>query len=145
MSGDSPNTHTKDYLDFKEGRSTPPPTTSKDVVVQNNVGEECKPEILAASVILEPLKNKELCYIDVGDEHLPHKKNDDIITPEDKNVRSDLKDEGDRKGLNGMIDQIDGNLLPPPALEKEDSDAENNNCVVNCLYYSLQCCECNIM
>ncbi|KAF5295495.1 hypothetical protein FQR65_LT10483 [Abscondita terminalis] len=145
MSGDSPNSHAKDYFDFKEGRSTPPPTTSKDVVVLNNSGE-AKAEILAASVILEPLKqpcNNQLGVTDGGQPN--HKNDDEIIAQEDKPLKSEnLTDEGDRKKLNGTIDKLDGNWNPNSSTKKNEDDSDEN-CAVKCLYYTLQCCECNIM
>ncbi|KAB0795908.1 hypothetical protein PPYR_09969 [Photinus pyralis] len=141
MSGDSPN-----YLDFKEGRSTPPPTTSKEVLAQDAHSGECKSDILAASVILEPLKNKEMCYIDVDNEPRASKKDDDIITPDNNALKSDLKENCGKAELNGLLDQTDASVVPSTNSEKKECDEENNNsCVVNCLYYSLQCCECNIM
>ncbi|KAK4877709.1 hypothetical protein RN001_010215 [Aquatica leii] len=146
MSGDSPNSHTKDYYDFKEGRSTPPPTTSKDIAIQSSSGGgEAKAEILAASVILEPLKEPCSNHVGVIDSQSNHKNDDEIIAQEDKPLKSEhLTDEGDQKKLNGTIDKLDGNWVPTSDVKKDEEDSDEN-CAVKCLYYTLQCCECSIM
>lgn len=156
MSGDSPNSHSKDFFDFKEGRSTPPPTTSKDIAIQSSSNiPDGKTDIVAASVLAEPLKEHGpgTNYVGVIEGHSDHHKNDDeILSSEDKPFKDDSRPEaGDKndkrdspKKINGTIDQLDGSWIPPADVKK-DEDEEDDNCTVKCLYYTLQCCECTIM
>jgi len=153
MSGDSPNSHGKDYFDFKEkeGRSTPPPTTSKDISVQSSSGgKDAKGDIVSASVLAEPPKEHGpgTNFVGIIDGHSEHKNDDEIVSTEDKPLRNDDRPEaGDKKDapkkLNGTIDKLDGNWVPPA--EKKEDDEEEDNCGVKCLYYTLQCCECTVM
>ncbi|KAF5292134.1 hypothetical protein FQA39_LY14089 [Lamprigera yunnana] len=143
MSGDTPNSHAKDYFDFKEGRSTPPPTTSKDIAVQSCSSGDAKADILTAAVILEPIKEPYNNYIEITDSKSNHSNEDEIITQEEKPFKNaHLADEENNERLNGIIDKLDGNWVPSSDLKKEEYD---DTCTVRCLYYTLQCCECSIM
>jgi len=152
MSGDSPNSHSKELFDFKEGRSTPPPTTSKDIAVQSGSSTaDAKTDVVAASSVLaEPPKEHGpgTNYVGVIDPHADHKHDDDIVATEEKPLKSDDHPEaGDKrdvsKKINGMIDKVDGNLAP--SSEKKQEEEEDDSCAVKCLYYTLQCCECTVM
>lgn len=155
MSGDSPNSHGKEFFDFKEGRSTPPPTTSKDIAVQSNTAAaEVKSDTGAVSVLAEPLKEHGPATNCIGflDARSDSRNDDDIVKTDDKCIKEDDRDrhEAGDKGdapphkLNGSVDMLDGQWIPPADLKKQDEE-QDDNCTVRCLYYTLQCCECTIM
>lgn len=138
MSGDSPSSHTNNIFDFKEGRVSPGPTTSKELACQSGSS------VVTASVLVEPKKEESqeplLCspISNISDELPTAEKTlklDDAPNPDDKSNPSDRK-------LNGT-DKLDGMWVAPE--KKVDKGEEEENCTVKCLYYTMQCCECTLM
>ncbi|KAJ8925188.1 hypothetical protein NQ315_001374 [Exocentrus adspersus] len=154
MSGDSPNTHQTDLFDFKEGRVSPAPTTSKDVGVQSGG------ELVQASVLVEPAKdnkeeedNKEMSSPILNGSQDERRCSTDA---DDQTVQLDeLHFSGSGRGedrrqekrkLNGEADKLDGVWVPNREPRKDTkAEEEDDNCTVKCLYYTMQCCECTIM
>ncbi|XP_015833470.1 uncharacterized protein LOC659636 isoform X2 [Tribolium castaneum] len=149
MSGDSPNAFTNENVfDFKEGRSSPAPTTSKE----HNQGG-----VVTASVLVEPQKEKS------KDKDKEEEDEPDFSTPTlnpgDKENRrqsdadktldlNDPKYDGDKGKeeqnlLNGGLDR----LPKPYASSKElgEEESEDDTCIVNCIYYTMECCKCSIV
>lgn len=142
MSGDSPSSHAAETIfDFREGRHSPVPTTSKDPIPQQN--------IVTASVLVEPPKKEEekeqeACLFnspianntsEVKDE----RDNEETMKLNDCNAYDDKRD--DPRKLNGS-DMLDGKWIPAQDAKSEKDDEE---CAVKCLYYTMQCCECRIL
>lgn len=149
MSGDSPNAFTNENVfDFKEGRSSPAPTTSKD----NNQS------VVTASVLVEPPKEKE--------KNKDRDKEDDepdfstpVLNPGDKDNRrksnaertlefSDPNFDNDKSGKKEDQNLLNGGLdrLPNPYARKETGEEEEDDtCIVNCIYYTMECCKCSIV
>lgn len=149
MSGDSPNTHQTDIFDFKEGRSSPAPTTSKDATVHGG-------EVVQASVLVEPDKDKdkEDESKDLNSPILNNSSQDErrqsdaeqTVQVDELNFSGKDKDRREKRKLNGDLDKLDGVWVPSREPRKEvKSDDDDDNCTVKCLYYTMQCCECTIM
>ncbi|KAJ8985151.1 hypothetical protein NQ317_012803 [Molorchus minor] len=148
MSGDSPNSHQNDIFDFKEGRTSPAPTTSKDIGIQSG-------EVVQASVLVEPTKEDE--SKDLNSPILNNGANEDRSSCEqDQTVQLDDlsyngkgkgdKDDQERRKLNGEFDKLDGAWVPRNDIKKNNkTEDDDDNCTVKCLYYTMQCCECSIM
>ncbi|CAH1366806.1 unnamed protein product [Tenebrio molitor] len=152
MSGDSPNAFTNENVfDFKEGRSSPAPTTSKD---HNQ-------SVVTASVLVEPQKEKGKEKEKEGDEDQPDFSSP-ILNPEtnkENRRKSDadktLEMNDDKYGDEGKDKKEDQNLLNggldrlpnPYARSKEygEEESEDDTCVVNCIYYTMECCKCSIV
>lgn len=155
MSGDSPSSHaTETIFDFKEGRHSPIPTTSKDPTQQNFV---------TASVLVEPPppplppkkekdeeKEQDGCPLnspianntsDVNDEH--HGDEETLkLNDGGGGCGFDDNKRDDEKKLNGP-DMLDGKWIP--AQDAIKNEKEEEECAVKCLYYTMQCCECTIL
>lgn len=134
MSGDSPNAHTNNVFDYLEGRSSPTPTTSKEANT-----------LVAASVLVEPSKADEKERNSIS---LPGSKAHDA-TDQSKLLKLEGKTEIDGnkeppKDVNGSNEKLNAKLVPPPNSVKGDND-DDENCIVKCLYYTMQCCECTII
>ncbi|XP_044270206.1 uncharacterized protein LOC123014941 isoform X2 [Tribolium madens] len=152
MSGDSPNAFTNENVfDFKEGRSSPAPTTSKD---HNQSG------VVTASVLVEPQKEKEKSKDKDKEEEDEPDFSSPTLNPEDKENRRrsdadktlELNDPkyDDDKGKKEEQNLLNGGLdrLPNPyARSKElgEEDSEDDTCIVNCIYYTMECCKCSIV
>ena len=156
MSGDSPNAFTNENVfDFKEGRSSPAPTTSKD---QNTSG------YVTASVLVEPQKEKGKDKDkDKEDEDRPDFSTPTLNPGADKEKRrpsdadktlelNDPRNEDSGKGgdkkeeqnlLNGGLDRLPNPYARSKAYDDEDS--EEDTCIVNCIYYTMECCKCSIV
>lgn len=141
MSGDSPSSHAAETIfDFKDGRHSPIPTTSKEPAPHN---------IVTASVLVEPPKKEqekeqEACPFnspianntgDVKNE----RNNEETLKLNDSSGYDDKME--DAKKLNGS-DKLDGKWIPAQETKSEKEDEE---CAVKCLYYTMQCCECRIL
>lgn len=140
MSGDSPNSHTNDIFDFKD-RSSPIPTTSKDIAVQSG------PSIVTASVLVEPSKVSECKPDEPGVDSPVSSVPDDVSSPERTLKLDDTCNSGDQnpdKQPNGL-DKLDGVWIPPVEEKKLGMNEDDEGCAVKCLYYTMQCCECTIM
>ncbi|KAJ8938575.1 hypothetical protein NQ314_011434 [Rhamnusium bicolor] len=122
MSGDSPNSHQNDIFDFKEGRSSPLPTTSKDVAIQSG-------EVVQASVLVEPDKDKEDDSKGLNSPILNNSSNDEHCKSDpDQTVQLDEmsysgkrkgdKDDPEKKKLNGDFDKLDGVWVPSQGTKK---------------------------
>lgn len=142
MSGDSPSSHvTETIFDFKEGRHSPIPTTSKEPTPPRN--------IVTASVLVEPPKKEEekeqeSCpfgspVANNGDDVKADRGDEEPPKLDDSGGREDRKDE--LRKHNGA-DALDGKWVPP--LDAK-SDKDDEECAVKCLYYTMQCCECTIL
>lgn len=155
MSGDSPSSHATDTIfDFKEGRQSPIPTTSKESTSQPQ-------NFVTASVLVEKPpkrdeeKEQESCLF-----NSPLANNTCEVNNEHGNDESTLKlnstgggggggggFDGDKKDeqrkLNGPSDMLDGKWIPAQDATKNEKDEEE--CAVKCLYYTMQCCECTIL
>lgn len=146
MSGDSPSSHaTETIFDFKEGRHSPIPTTSKDPTQHNFV---------TASVLVEkPPKKDEEKKQEASLLSVPIANNtSEVIDDHGNEEKLKLNDGGDHgcdddgKGvenkLNGPADMLDGKWIPAQDVK---NDKEEEECAVKCLYYTMQCCECTIL
>lgn len=149
MSGDSPSAFTNENVfDFKEGRSSPGPTTSKE----NN-------QVVTASVLVEPPKEKlkdkegeidEPDFSDptlnpVGDKRNKPKSDDDKTLDLDDPHYDLAKKENNKEDQNLLYNGLD-RLPNPYARQKEfDEESEENKCMVNCVYYTMECCKCSIL
>ncbi|RZC33518.1 hypothetical protein BDFB_013065 [Asbolus verrucosus] len=153
MSGDSPNAFTNENVfDFKEGRSSPAPTTSKDHIYGN---------VVTASVLVEPQKEKGKDKDKEADEDHPDFSSPTFNGGADKENRRrsdadktlELNDpkynseKGDKKEeqnlLNGGLDK-----LPNPygrSKEYNEEESDEDSCIVNCIYYTMECCKCSIV
>ncbi|CAH0547784.1 unnamed protein product [Brassicogethes aeneus] len=143
MSGDSPNAHKNEIFDFsKEGRSSPVPTTSKDAAVQiSNPAPAAAAGIVQTSVAVEPEKRvKEEEPLDICCPTL--NESDDLKRQDsEEGLKFDDRDDSDEKDkkANGG-DKLDGVWVPTAKKDKPRQDEEmDDNCVVKCLYYTLQC------
>lgn len=144
MSGDSSNSHTNDIFDFKDGRISPAPTTSKDISVQGGSS------VVAASVLVEPNKD-----IEKPDELVPNSPasiigevENDFASAERTLPLNENQDSGDADPSNNKqngLDKLDGQWIHPKDEKGTQQPQEEENCTVKCLYYTLQCCECTIM
>lgn len=160
MTSESP-TENKDYFNF--GRSTPPPTTS----FMARIGYEGSSSTATDSTALLELKkdtekdkdadgekdkedkedkDKEKEEHAMGPGENPgEKKNNECIKREDGDKRDD-KGEKDRKSKD--YDKIPNGDYPQDWKStvdgKIDEEQEDDNCIVKCLYYTMQCCECTI-
>ncbi|KAJ8948749.1 hypothetical protein NQ318_017918 [Aromia moschata] len=122
MSGDSPNSHQNDLFDFKEGRSSPTPTTSKDVGVQSG-------EVVQASVLVEPHRdddagkdlNSPILNSGSGEDPEQTVQLDDLDFSGGKRRcdNADRKDSPEKKKLNGEFDRLDGVWVPPARPEEQ--------------------------
>lgn len=146
MSGDSPSSHaTETIFDFKEGRHSPIPTTSKEQTNPHN--------FVTASVLVEqpPKKDEEkeqtddACLLNSPILNNTGSNVHDDVGNEDKSLQ--LNDVGNcdekKKKLNGP-DMFDGKWIPAPQQDVKN-DKEEEECAVKCLYYTMQCCECTIL
>lgn len=170
MSGDSPNRD--DFFEFpKDGRSSPTPTSSKDVGIQSGIAGNT---VAQASILVDPKEQKDKDKDDKdkdkeddilnsptsnnsshdekdNDKTLPLEDsfNPDKDRKDDKDRGDDKKDKNDKNGdkkLNG--DRLDGVWVPTDKKSNDidfGNDKDDNNCLVQCLYYSMQCCDCNII
>ncbi|XP_018570518.1 uncharacterized protein LOC108910414 isoform X2 [Anoplophora glabripennis] len=152
MSGDSPNTHQTDIFDFKEGRTSPAPTTSKDAAVQSGG------EVVHATVLVEPEKDKDKDKEDESkDLNSPILNNasqderrssdpDQTVQLEELKFSGKDKDRREKRKLNGDLDRLDGVWVPSRDPRKDvKAEEDDENCTVKCLYYTMQCCECAII
>lgn len=145
MSGDSPNMHRNEMFDFKEGRQSPTPTTSKDGA-----------NAIQASIIVEPGTNKK----EEEDESpslvspiLNNAYDESRKTDGDQTMRLDElsysgkkdDDKDEKRMLNGELDKLDGVWVPSNNTRKKSIEEEDDDKCVNCLYYTMQCCECTII
>lgn len=149
MSGDSPSAFTNENVfDFKEGSSSPAPTTSKE----HN-------QVVTASVLIEPPKEKvkekegetdEPDFSDptlnpVGDKRSKPKSDDDKTLDLD-NPNYELTKKGNNKEDQNLLYNGLDRLPNPYARQKEfDEESEENKCMVNCVYYTMECCKCSIL
>lgn len=145
MSGDSPHAH-NDIIDYIDGgRSSPAPTTSKDI-------QPISTSVVQASVLVEPEKDREdensLCspiLNNPSDDNRDNRDPDKTVALDELNYDGKKKDKNDRKKLNGEADKLDGVWIPSSDPRKKPLEEDEDNCVVNCLYYTMQCCECVIL
>lgn len=143
MSGDSPHSHNDiEYID--SGRSSPAPTTSKDPQATS---------VVQASVLVEPEKNQDederaLCSPILNNSTCDEKHNsqdlEKTVSLDDLDHNGKKKDKNEREKLNGDVDKLDGVWIPSNDARKKPLE-EDENCMVNCLYYTMQCCECVII
>lgn len=151
MSGDSPSAFTNENVfDFKEGRSSPGPTTSKE----HN-------QRVTASVLVEPpkeeVKNKESETTDEPDFSDPtlnkpvvdrqtKPKSDDDKTLDSNDPNYELSKKEDSKEDQNLLSNGLDRLPNPYARQKDfDEESEENKCLVNCIYYTMECCKCTIL
>lgn len=148
MSGGSPAE--SDILGFGAGRSTPPPTTSYMAARSEIEGAGDASTLLEQKEPKEKDKDKEETDKDkekeergpMGPGENPGYKEDDAIMRDDSD-RKDRDGGGDRGGKkmsNG--DVFDGAVKLPLGAKVEEE--EDETCMVKCLYYTMQCCECTI-
>lgn len=151
MSGDSPNAHRNEVFDFKEGRSSPIATSSKDIGVQSgNSG------VVTASVLVEPHREeKEEDRVDLNSTTLNNttETTDMLSIDAEKTMKLDDSSSGavrkkssdDAKNANGEYDKLDGVWNKNEPKKEDGISYDDDNCIVQCLYYSMQCCDCAIM
>ncbi|KAH1008208.1 uncharacterized protein LOC109537679 isoform X3 [Dendroctonus ponderosae] len=177
MSGDSPlhNNRTAEAFSFNadsnqegrpqlldskqvfssEGRSSPVPTTSKEVAVQSaptdeKVGDRPggKGEVLA-----EPIGDKDKEDKDeISSPTSNHDSDGEDQCDDNEERRNGKKDSGeheggDKKEGKNNFDKLDGQWIPPEKkqqVEKEDEKEEEDS-IVKCLSVTMACCECSIM
>lgn len=146
MSGDSPAE--SDLLGLGAGRSTPPPTTSYMAARNEIEGAGDASTLLEQKEPKEKEKDTEEANNEnergpIGPGENPGYKEDDVIMRDD----SDRKDcdkgggRGDKKMSNG--DVLDGAIKLPLGAKVEEE--EDETCMVKCLYYTMQCCECTLL
>ncbi|XP_017780842.1 PREDICTED: uncharacterized protein LOC108565754 isoform X2 [Nicrophorus vespilloides] len=145
MATDSPTPDHSDHINYSadSGRMTPPPTTSyskPEVVVDSSLAVEPtkddkdKDESDFSRPDANPDSNPE--KVDSGKDKGNSKSSDGGAAFIDKN-----KEDGK---LNGGDSRLENKWIPPPALVDDKDDSEEKDCAVNCIYYTLQCCECTI-
>ncbi|CAG9862703.1 unnamed protein product [Phyllotreta striolata] len=144
MSGDTPNSHKHELILFLEGRTPVQPTTpvlppaSKDVAVQSDNNRTFCPYSAAIST-------NERC-----------RDEDDKGTCSPLITNSTFDDS--RSSDNDRIQSVDTSPSPPKTegtrkklkLSKKHKGKykitqDDEDWTVNCLYYTLQCCECTII
>lgn len=146
MSGDSPHAH-NDIIDYIDGgRSSPAPTTSKDP-------QPLTTSVVQASVLVEPEKDHEeeengLCSPILNntscDDNINNQDSDKTFPLDDLDHNGKKKDKNEKGKLNGEADKLDGVWMSNDT-RKKPLEEDDDNCVVNCLYYTMQCCECVII
>lgn len=136
MSGDSPTSHANEAIfDFREGRSSPIPTTSKDPIPPHS--------IVTASVLIEPKKaDEEKQDSAVLTSPVPKESKDEAIKEETLKLNDSSGCGNPPEKANGS-DKLDGSWIP--AHDEKAADKEDEECAVKCLYYTMQCCECTII
>ncbi|XP_019870218.2 uncharacterized protein LOC109598740 isoform X2 [Aethina tumida] len=145
MSGDSPNAHRDQNFDFtKESRSSPLPTTSREHTLQSTA----VPDAQKASVAVEPEKKEgeplDICCPTLNNDECEDKRRNSDASDKAKfdDRDRDTPDKNEKRKLNGG-DKLDGVWVTPK--KKPEEVEEDDNCLVKCLYYTMQCCECNVM
>jgi len=146
MSGDSPDEPEYQY----SGRSTPPPTTSylhhghshnkppSPLVPRNVNKEDEKSDVIKEQEDKDKDKDKEMKDHDKDDIDSSTIRTSD--KKDDKGRADDGSKDSDDKNKEKLSNGLDAKWHPPPEAPPEERD-----CVVDCLYYTLQCCECTIM
>lgn len=112
-------------------------TTSSDIPTDNLERSDEKQEFIKR----DSDETKEAAG-DSGDKSFKNDKNDDYLD-NDKTKNKFGKQDNEKS-----VDKVDSVYLRPPPTHKtksNDSIAEEDDCGINCLYYTLQCCECVIM
>lgn len=159
MSGDSPNAHRNEVFDFKEGRSSPIATSSKDIGIQSGSSGGGGGAV-TASVLVEPSKettehNKEEEHVDLNSTTLNNSSEcDDMLSidaektlklDDSSNSNNSKNNKDEKKNLNGDYDKLDGVWNKNEQKKDDGINYDDDNCIVQCLYYSIQCCDCAIM
>lgn len=148
MSGDSPNAFTHEHVfDFKEGgRTSPVPTTSKDH--QGTQG-------VTASVLVEPPQKDGEKKEDEPDFSSPtlnpnsgekrHSIPDNTLELNEQKYEGDKREKEDENLLNNG-GGLGAKVHPkPPKQGNEVEEREDDSCIVNCIYYTMECCKCSIL
>ncbi|XP_065161787.1 uncharacterized protein [Atheta coriaria] len=147
-SDSSPTADNKEFSYPAPGRSTPPPTTSYVSARQESQA------IAIDQNIAKPIPEKETD--DLKEKDAKEKEKDDVdmsapdanpgYKPEER--KDDKRDFKEDKGGGGGDTKLNGGskletafMLP---LDAKDDEVEEESCTVNCLYYTMQCCECVI-
>lgn len=117
----------------------PPISTAQDK--SNQSGE-------AAAILLDHAKPATLSITPPA---IPghHDDNDEPFSTKDSGSQTPDENTKDTKLLvTNSLDNVDAiykpnNNIAKPGLE-EDQESEKEECLVKCLYYAIQCCECNL-
>lgn len=147
MSGDSPHAH-NDIIEYIDGgRSSPAPTTSKDP-------QPISTSVVQASVLVEPEKDCEESENSLSspifnnltcDDSGESQDNDKTVPLDELDHNGKKKGKNNDRKLNGDADKLDGVWIPNNDPRKKPLEEDEENCAVNCLYYTMQCCECTIL
>lgn len=143
MSGDSPNPHKNELFVFLDGRAPLQPLTpilspaSKDVAVQSGSGGIC---LYSAAISIDERcrddDDKGTCSPLISTRtYEDSRSSDNDKTPPVLDSLSPGKTKKDRRKMK-LCKKEKGNY------KVQDDDDE---WTVNCLYYTLQCCDCSIM